>query len=271
MAYTKATRDGLMPVSRNSDNINTSQIEFDLDKGFSLMEMVNRLEANLDTPRPSKCFFLWSGRRQNEKQSLDMQQQRMILDQIRNLGIAANDIAQTKANLFLIPATVRVIIEQKENEIILARRKFLADKARIDDEITAINHLSEKRQHENDALLISNLKQRAEIKILETKDKEALARITLIQTVLDNIDFKTLDPALSTYIITTLANPNLVTGYQEQKMQGMLEGIIIKDHEAKMNLAEQNAKLKEQEVEDKKRDVQNKDINLDAKRKKFSG
>lgn len=269
MAYTKASQQGLVPVMRNSEVAGIDNISFDLDKGFSLMEMVKHLEANLDTPKPSKCFFVWSGRRQNEKQSLDEQQQRLVIQQIQNLGMAANEVATTKANLFLVPTMVAAIIDQKENEIALARQRFLVDKAILDDEIAAINHQSERRKHENEALEIANLKERAEVDLLLTKDKEGRTRIKLIRTVLQNIDFKTLDPALSTYIITTLANPNAAIGYQEHKMQGMLEDIIVQDNQAKMTLAQKIADLKAQEVEDKRMDVANKILNLETKRKKL--
>ncbi|HIJ90602.1 MAG: hypothetical protein OEV89_07520 [Desulfobulbaceae bacterium] len=257
-----------MPTRIEFDMKNST---LDMDAGTTLSQVVKSLEQNLQSTRPSKYTFLWSGNRQNKFQELDIRQQQLHLEQIRNIGLTANEMAITKANLFLIPTTVKLIIEQKENETSIVRQKFLVDMARLKDEILAINHCASIRAQELRAKEIENLRSEAEVALIQARGDEAKIRITLIKTVMECVDFHKLSETLQTYILTTLANPNAGPAYNEFEMQSLLKDIIVDENKAKKDLAEQNAKLKEQEVEDKKRDVQNKDINLDAKRKKFSG
>lgn len=274
MAYSEASKQGLVPVSRKIDVVDTSK-EFDLDSGLSLQHLIKNIELNLNSPRPSQCFFIWSGNRQNAKQELDIQQQNLVIQQIRNLGIAANEIATTKANIFLIPATVRAIIENKANEIFLARQKFLVDIERLKDEIVSIAHDSERRQHENEALKMANLKLKAEVRKAEADAaiQEANARkIEELNKVLEYIRLNKMEEfesELSAWVLACQAgDPSTFSDFSagdilRQFMQRKKEAETIKEENA--------AKMSEQEVLRLKKEIENLEINLAAKRKKFNG
>lgn len=238
------------------------KLTLDMDAGTTLSQVIESVERNLQAPRPSKCTFLWFGKRDNNRQELDIHRQRLVIEQIRNLGMTANEMAVTQANFFLIPATVNAIIEQKKDEVALAKKRFLLDMARINDEFMSIKQLSDKRSHENDALEIANNKEKEEIELLKLRRR-------LIETVIGKLEKDDIDPWLSSYIATTLANPNQKTEYGEHRLNGLLEQHIVNEGEAKMLLAKQNAELQKKKVEEQDLSNKNKEFNLNLKKKDY--
>lgn len=158
MAISKALIEG-----NSARNLPQTQV-FNLSTGLSLKQLADNLSASVNTRRPSSRLTIWGGRRQLEKQDLDLVQQRQLLEEINALGLTAQAMAQTQAELFLIPELMQAIITGKRWEWEVNRARFLSQIKEFEDQ-------AKMRQLEMD-------KQRLEIARAQTDIRIAVERHT---------------------------------------------------------------------------------------------
>lgn len=158
MAISKALIEG-----NSARNLPQTQA-FNLSTGLSLKQLADNLSASVNTRRPSSRLTIWGGRRQLEKQDLDLAQQRQLLEEICALGLTAQAMAQTQAELFLIPELMQAIITGKRWEWEVNRARFLSQIKEFEDQ-------AQMRQLEMD-------KQRLEITRAQTDIRIAIERHT---------------------------------------------------------------------------------------------
>jgi hypothetical protein len=145
MAISKSQMQGL-PARVIKQEIVESKVrsyqakEIDLGKNISLQTLKQSLQESINSRRASTMFFLWSGERQNRKKEIDLQMQRMLLEEISNLGMTIEMMAQVEAKKFLYPEMVEGIISGHRANVELETRKFRAEFKKIDDE-EATRHL----------------------------------------------------------------------------------------------------------------------------------
>lgn len=160
---------------------------FDLDQ-LNLLNLAKGLEETLNERRPKSVFFKWWG---NKKHALDVEQQRWVLEQIKNAIEISDNLNVLKARIFLSPETVQNLINGQRAE------------AQRNSELALENHVTNiyKLQSERDALDRQAKRETAEIKLIEQK-------AMLIEYIVNSIKLDDLKPHHKTLLIQAMVNPN---------------------------------------------------------------
>jgi len=186
--------------------------------------LISQLEQSMHKPQSRWIFFK---KRENERLELDRQRVSMLLDTIRSLRLANEELVYLKAETFLSPQKVALIIE---NKMTLLREQFALeiDKVKRDrQELVNEDTIIKKRI---ETLDLENEKRRAEINetnartqlILSQSETEKsraekeLAAAEMIRFIISHINPDDLLPHHKTYIIQAIANPH---GNQYQDLE----------------------------------------------------
>ena len=155
--------------------------------------------------------FIFKGR-QIKRFEMGVRRQELLIDQIRNLGVAAEVLARTQASLFMSTALRDALIAESEREI---RFAVLAFETRVKNEMDnqkAIEDGAEARRIELDRrraeVEMFKLRETAEVNSINARTEGEKAKANIINEVFKHLNFENLPPALQTYIISSVFNPS---------------------------------------------------------------
>lgn len=235
-------KDDLTPeVSRDYQKIQTYNIN-----EYKFQQLINKVERSLNSSqKPSDCFFVWSAERQVQKKRLDVEHQRLILEEIRNLGLTVQEYANTEAYLFLMPELVQDIIDGHRAKVKLAAKEFSDNLKRIDDE-------AKTRQ-------LANSRVEAEIRQLAANSRLTELQGNLLQKVLSELDLKNITTEQAFVLVKALnpqANADVdfaMVNAQMEKFKAETEFKFQQARQQKYTADEMKHELEETVREDNKR------------------
>ena len=241
MVYTKATKDNKLPVKRKydvkkQDNLPESPV-FNLDElNKDLLSLTRELHQSLKAKR----WFIFKGW-DNRRIELDERRQRLLLEQIKNLGYTADELANTQAKIFLSTTVRDALIARNEKEIEIAFRKAEVELARVEDEMAQVGDIARARKAELDRFemetRMAEMKAQAEINQINARTEKDRELTRIIREVVENLDFESLPPTLQTYIISSVFNPD-GSQYTDFDMKEQLKELIKRNTEAEVEIKE---------------------------------
>lgn len=188
-------------------------VKFDITGSLNLLQLAKNLEDNLKQSNPSNCFFIFGGKRQIKRQELNLEQQGLIRSQIYELGMAAEELAETQAKLYLIPTVVDAIIEQREDEIELAKQRLL----------TQIH----KEKAEREAYDVLLIEARAKVQRIYADTKLVELQGKLLEKVTNELDLGNISPEQA-FVLVKALNPTAEANVDFASQQLMIETQIEK-------------------------------------------
>ena len=212
-------------VSRKSNL--PQPITYDLSQNLSLFEMAKKLERSINAPLPSSCFFIWGAKRQVQRQELDLEHQRILLEQIRTLELTAEQMAQTQAALFLMPETIEAIIENKRTEFEFIRREF-SDK---------LNQIEERAKE-----------RKINLDLLEDNYERQKTVTGFIKKALGHVDLENMSQSLQTFITQVILSPNM-GGYTPTEMLDELNKLVVQEKKYTVDKTKSEAQKAKQQAE----------------------
>lgn len=238
-----ARKDIFDSTSAQKDNLPTKPIVNLDDLHYSILQMYRDVKANISGGN-AIIFKGWH----NKRLELDLKRQRLLIEQIDNLGIAAETLANTEAKLFMSVEMRESLIAGMENGIQVAAKLAIAKLGqaetaikKAEDEKQAIDDGAEARKLALDSskmqMQMFELKTRAEVNLMEARTQEAKAKARLIEEVVNNLNFENLPPTLQTYIISSVFNP-MGNQFQDFEMQEQLKQYVKRSVEADTEIKE---------------------------------
>ena len=183
---------------------------FDLSQLTSL-NLAGELRQTLNKPAPSRCTFLWGGKRQLKRLELDAEHQRWVLTQINNLRDINSALINLQAEMFLTVETVTLLINNRRRE---AQQQAELSIKYHEATLYAIDKQMEIQDLTNDRL-------RAEIEQIRTVTDAAKTRIELMKAVVEKIDLSQLPDYLKAFIIASVFNPDHPISNEMQLMDDL--------------------------------------------------
>lgn len=214
--------------------------------GLNLLELSNELKNSLNN---SSSSFIWIRKRENEKLKLQKEKIEIILDSIEKMTLTQKQLREFQSETFLTNEFLEAIIDRKRQEIInmadLARKKFLVEHKRLDDDLLKIDQEHRAREVLLNAGEIENRKKEAEIQRIKNQD-ELNKMITLsniryqdaktdaqreIVNILRSISLdeeflKTMPPEQKTLTILTTIN-QAITEYKDTDVLKLLKDLVF--------------------------------------------
>lgn len=234
MAISKAVIDGNLPrvvdnVSQEITAINTHA--FDLSQNLNLQQLAENLRSSISTRRASSRLTIWGGNRQLAKQELDLRQQQMLLQEIQNLALGAEAMANTQAKLFLIPEMINAVINGHKAEIELARRRFLDSLQEIEDTARARYLENDRKEAEIERMKVDNhiakLIGEAQASDINSKTRFSNALADLLEELKDSMNFDEITPSQA-FMLAKILNPSDNSGFDTSDKDELFEQELAK-------------------------------------------
>lgn len=252
------------------------------EKDVLLKDITQSIKSNLRRSDPSDCWFIWGAKKDLEREQISVQHQRFLLNQLEILEAAHYQAGKTAAAKFLTPHLAQAIINEHFYKVEEARQLFLEkiheSSSRMDNRDADVEkNRGLAAQEQARAMVIhaesANLLADAEIKKANAREANARAAKTEeLNEMLKYIRLHKMDklpPELDAFIVACQAGDP--TAFSDFRMGDILRDFMHRKQEADTAKAEHGAKMSEQEVERLKKEIENLELNLAAKRKKFSG
>lgn len=228
MVYTKASKEGRLPVRKDSPLMKETSV-FDLAQ-LDLLSLAQELQTTIQSKR-WVLFKGWSV----ERARLDAERQGWIIEQIRNLSIATEELARTKANLFLHEQMIQDLINgyyyEAEKRAIERANEIERIKKEHEDHLQRIDDQAESRALENERVRSEIKQMRANIRLTELQGE-------LLSKVIREMDVDNINPSQAFLLVKAL-NPK---GEQETDFHAKQE--MLNEELEKMRV--ENEKLKQE-------------------------
>jgi hypothetical protein len=238
-------------IKRNNEvQINSKIIDapdvptFDLTQ-LNLKQLAENLRQVLDKPRPST---IWFKKRGVKKAELDVEHQRLVLDQISNLRSINSELVNLQADLFFSQDMLQAIISDRTADI---KRKMELFAKEHQVRIHGLNATIKSADLDLEAKELSNLNTKADINLKTAQTEESKAKAYFIKYVLESIDIASMPQTLQTYIISTIFSPN-GTQFNDFDMQEQIKQFVVKTTEANALKAGAEAEDRMNEVDFKR-------------------
>ncbi|HPI82825.1 MAG TPA: hypothetical protein PK122_06370 [Candidatus Paceibacterota bacterium] len=248
MAYTKATKDGLVPFTDNKRPLRKEELPTFNLSDLNYTQLYRDLQKTFDRGKPVlfKSFGVKRAR-------LDVEHQEWVLHQIRNLRNINSELVNLKAETFLNEQVLTNLINGYQAEA--ERRSELI----IEEHLTAIYELKTKRE------MLDLQKRSVEADVILKEEKAELIRF-----IRGSISFHDLRPHHKTMLAQAMLYPD---GNARQDIE-MLEDVkqyIIQEAEAKARLSIATAEEKEAQAKIANTTADQSVYNLDRIRNKPKG
>lgn len=224
--------------------------------GMTLENMGRQLQSNLSAPR-AWLFKGW----QNRSAQLDVEYQRILLDQINNMREINAAFVQFQAEAIISYEMIEMLIANKRAEFLLKAKENALKILQADQEITIapvihddrkekIRYEQKLREKNLESLDVDILLKRAELSKLDAHTKELRARADLITRALGTVKLDEFPPALQTYIISSIFNPN-GQQFNDFEIQSQIKDLIIEQEKIKTEKqqAEKESTVSQSEVD----------------------
>lgn len=270
----------------NSDDKQPSIPTFNLSS-LNLLELSNELKKSLNNTSSS---FIWIRKRENEKLKLQKEKIEIILDSIEKMTLTQKQLREFQSETFLTNEFLEAIIARKRQEIInmadLARKKFLVEHKRLDDDLLKIDQEHRAREVLLNAGEIENRKKEAEIQRIKNQD-ELNKMITLsniryqdaktdaqreIVNILRSISLdeeflKTMPPEQKTLTILTTIN-QAITEYKDTDVLKLLKDLVVEREQ--LSIEKERATLPQiiEKGEQEKVETENRKLKLARQQKR---
>lgn len=179
---------------------------------------------------------------QNTRLQLDAQRQSWIIQQIKNLGLTAEEMAKTKASIILNPQIVEDLVEGYYEE---ARRKF---ELATQQHLTALKQEHEYRQRMDDEAMMRQLKIQEqsflnqqikwEAEFQRQKSQLAGLRAELARKIIDEFSFKNIDARQVFIIIEMLKEASTQANIMEADAKWEMLKEQARQEKSKADIAE---------------------------------
>jgi len=229
MAYTKATKDRLVPFS-NKRSLKASEAELpmiNLDE-MRVYELVNEIKNNLNKGSSSFIVFKWLD---NKNIELDNKRLRLLLDQIQAAQLINREVINFKADLMI---NQRVLDYMLANKFELVKKEF---EFKIAEYESGINRM----KAEDERLKIENA-------VLRARQIQEEAKADFIKNTLANVDLKNLSQALQSLITQVILSPDM-GGYTPAEMLDELNKLVVQEKKYQVALTKSEAQKAKQQAE----------------------
>jgi ribosomal protein L17 len=242
-----------LPESIKKKNIVDSYINDDdvLDlPSMTIQELSNQLQFSIGKGSP---MFLWSKRRENEKQLLDNEKQTLILNKIQNLRAISDEFNRLKADIIFSQEFMKNLIANKRMEAEQFFETAVATHSlnltRIKTEINLNNSLVnhdqielDRKKAENERIRAENLITYAQADKLKAEAESIRYKNELYGLVIGKINFDNFPPVHLTYLLSVLSGFN-TEAFTDLDIKEKLKDVFI-------NMEETKAKKAQAEVDD---------------------
>lgn len=222
MAYTKATKDGLVSLSSNKRPLQKEELPTFNLSDLNYTQLYRDLQNTFNKGKP--VFFKSLGVR---RARLDVEHQEWVLRQIRNLREINSELVNLKAETFLNQQVLDSLIDG------------YPERARRETELALETHIT----------AVYELKMRRKMLDLEKRDKKADTALKeekaeLIKFIRTNTTADDLSPDHKTLLMQAMVNPqgNL---YQDIEILRAIKEHTITEAEAKARFSTATARMKE--------------------------
>lgn len=229
-----------MPTQSEITNIYGENLPEINISNFTCQQLLANLQKNISKPRPSSIIFKMFG---NVKSQLDEIHQRYIISQIHNLREIQHEAVNLQAEAVFSREMIIMLVSgmRAEAEIVATKNalRLLQLKQEIDiapiihdDRKDQIEHMQKMRRLEREKEEIEVAKSQEELYSKSILNKKEEYIVSIIEKILETIDYENLSEELVFLVINSQLNPNGVE-YTQDFIKQKISSFIIKQEELK--------------------------------------